>query len=161
MASSALLGVGLIASPAMAADGIKLGVGGFFKTAYMMNFDDDSEGDLGNERNTDGFFNDADFDLQLALFRPDVGVVTTIGSEHVASYGSLDGVAREKSKLVRSLPPNGTAVLNADDPRVLAMRAEFQGRTLTFGTSDAATVRASAVASSWPHRLSFTVEWNG
>ena len=105
--------------------------------------------------------NDADFDLQLALFRPDVGVVTTIGSEHVASYGSLDGVAREKSKLVRSLPPNGTAVLNADDPRVLAMRAEFQGRTLTFGTSDAATVRASAVASSWPHRLSFTVEWNG
>ena len=54
MASSALLGVGLIASPAVAADGIKLSIGGFFKTAYMVNFDDDSEGDLGNERNTDG-----------------------------------------------------------------------------------------------------------
>jgi predicted porin len=60
MASSALLGVGLIASPAMAADGIKLGIGGFFKTAYMMNFDDDSEGDLGNERNTDGVFSDSE-----------------------------------------------------------------------------------------------------
>ena len=60
MASSALLGVGVIASPAVAADGIKLGIGGFFKTAYMMNFDDDSEGDLGNERNTDGVFSDAE-----------------------------------------------------------------------------------------------------
>src|SRR4029453_19686734 len=60
MASSALLGFGVIASPAIAADGIKLGIGGFFKTAYMVNFDDDSEGDLGNERNTDGVFSDAE-----------------------------------------------------------------------------------------------------
>jgi outer membrane protein OmpU len=60
LASSALLGVGVIGSPAMAADGIKLGIGGFFKTAYMANFDDDREGDLGNERNTDGVFSDAE-----------------------------------------------------------------------------------------------------
>jgi predicted porin len=50
----------LAANPASAADGIKLGVGGFFKTAYLVNLDDDSEGDLGNERNTDGVFSDAE-----------------------------------------------------------------------------------------------------
>ena len=44
----------------MAADGIKLGVGGFFNTAYMAVMDDDSEGELGNEHNTDGIFNDAE-----------------------------------------------------------------------------------------------------
>jgi outer membrane protein OmpU len=60
LASTALLGVGLATSPALAADGIKLGVGGYFKQAYMVTFDDDSEGDLGNEQNTDGFFNDAE-----------------------------------------------------------------------------------------------------
>ena len=60
LGTTALLGAGLIASPAFAADGIKLGVGGFFKEAYMVNFDDDSEGDPGNEHNTDGFFNDAE-----------------------------------------------------------------------------------------------------
>ena len=54
LGTTALLGAGLVASPAFAADGIKLGVGGFFKTAYMVNFDDDSEGEPGNERNTDG-----------------------------------------------------------------------------------------------------------
>lgn len=60
LGTTALLGAGLVASPAFAADGIKLGVGGFFKTAYMVNFDDDSEGENGNERNTDGVFSDAE-----------------------------------------------------------------------------------------------------
>jgi predicted porin len=60
LASTALLSVGLAANPALAADGIKLGIGGFFKTAYLVTLDDDSEGDLGNERNTDGVFSDAE-----------------------------------------------------------------------------------------------------
>ena len=60
LGTTALLGAGLVASPAFAADGIKLGLGGFFKTAYMVVFDDDSEGELGNEHNTDGFFSDSE-----------------------------------------------------------------------------------------------------
>ncbi len=60
LGTTALLGAGLVASPAFAADGIKLGVGGFFKTAYMVNFDDDGEGERGNERNTDGVFSDSE-----------------------------------------------------------------------------------------------------
>jgi predicted porin len=60
LGSTALFGAGMVAYPAMAADGIKLGVGGFFNEAYMATFDDDGEGELGNERNTDGFFNDAE-----------------------------------------------------------------------------------------------------
>jgi outer membrane protein OmpU len=60
LGTTALLGAGLVASPAFAADGIKLGVGGFYKTAYMVVFDDDSEGEPGNEHNTDGFFQDAE-----------------------------------------------------------------------------------------------------
>jgi predicted porin len=60
LGTTALLGAGMVASPAFAADGVKLGVGGFFKSAYMVVFDDDDEGELGNERNTDGFFQDAE-----------------------------------------------------------------------------------------------------
>ena len=60
LGSSAIIAAGLSSAPAMAADGIKLGVGGFFSQAYMAVFDDDSEGELGNERNTDGFFNSAE-----------------------------------------------------------------------------------------------------
>ena len=60
LGSTALFGAGMVASPAMAADGIKLSLGGFFNEAYMVVFDDHKEGELGNEHNTDGFFNDAE-----------------------------------------------------------------------------------------------------
>jgi hypothetical protein len=60
LGTSALLGAGLVASPAFAADGIKLSVGGFFKTAYMVNLDDDREGEPGNDTATDGFFSDSE-----------------------------------------------------------------------------------------------------
>ena len=48
----------------------------------------------------------------------------------------------EKSALVRAIPPEGAVVLNADDARVLAMRAQAAARVLTYGTSAAADVRA-------------------
>lgn len=105
--------------------------------------------------------NDAGIDLPVALFRPTVGVVTNVGGDHVSAYASLDGVAAEKSKLVKSLPASGIAVLNADDPRVLAMQSECAGRTITYGMSDVAMLRGEDVSSSWPDRLSFTVKWNG
>jgi outer membrane protein OmpU len=38
LASSALIGAGLIVSPAMAADRVKLGIGGFFSQAYIVEF---------------------------------------------------------------------------------------------------------------------------
>ena len=58
--TTALVGFGVVAGQASAAEPIKLMVGGFFREAYMVNFDDDGEGELGNERNTDGLFNDAE-----------------------------------------------------------------------------------------------------
>ncbi len=60
LGSSAIIAAGLSSASAMAAEGIKLGVGGFFSEAYMAVIDDDGEGELGNERNTDGFFNSAE-----------------------------------------------------------------------------------------------------
>ena len=47
----------------------------------------------------------------VALARPDVAVVTTIGPAHLQALGSLAGVANEKGTLVRAVPPNGLVVL--------------------------------------------------
>ena len=62
-----------------------------------------------------------DIALLGALLAPDVSVVTAVGPVHLETFGDESGVAAEKSRLVTSLGPGGTAVLNADDVRVAAM----------------------------------------
>lgn len=100
-------------------------------------------------------------DLPLALVRPSIGVVTNIGSDHLSAYHNREAIADEKARLIRSLPPDGIAILNADDPLVLAMRSQFAGRCVTFGISGEAMLRGEKVQSDWPQRLSLHATWNG
>jgi UDP-N-acetylmuramoyl-tripeptide--D-alanyl-D-alanine ligase len=79
------------------------------------------------------------------IARPNVGVVTNVGAAHMESFDSIDGIAAAKRELIESLPPNGTAVLNADDPRVAAFASVHPGPTVTFGESQRADVRAEDV----------------
>ena len=50
------------------------------------------------------------------IAQPHLGIVTCIGESHLDGLGSIEGVAREKAMLLRSLSPGGVAVLNGDDP---------------------------------------------
>ncbi|MGY1691829.1 UDP-N-acetylmuramoyl-tripeptide--D-alanyl-D-alanine ligase [Geodermatophilus sp. SYSU D01105] len=77
--------------------------------------------------------------------RPDVGVVLNVGSAHLGEFGSPEGIAAAKGELVEALPEEGTAVLNADDPRVLGMASRTRARVLTTGRSEEADVRAEDV----------------
>lgn len=77
------------------------------------------------------------------IARPTIGVVTRVGASHTAAFGTIEDVARAKAELVEALPASGTAVLNADDPNVMAMAAVAPGRVVTFGQSAAADVRVT------------------
>src|SRR4030095_11001074 len=68
-----------------------------------------------------------------AIARPTIGVVTAIGDAHVEQFGSVDAVVQGKGELIESLPDDGVAVLNAADPRVLAMARRTRARVVTFG----------------------------
>jgi UDP-N-acetylmuramoyl-tripeptide--D-alanyl-D-alanine ligase len=71
---------------------------------------------------------------------PRYGVVLNVGHAHAGEFGGLDQVARAKGELVEALPAGGdagadaggVAILNADDPRVLAMASRTQARVVTF-----------------------------
>ena len=88
---------------------------------------------------------------------PRVGVVLNVGLAHAEAFGTREGVAKAKSELVQALPADGVAVLNADDPYVLAMRAVTPARVVTFGTGPDADVYASGVALDRTGRARFTL----
>jgi UDP-N-acetylmuramoyl-tripeptide--D-alanyl-D-alanine ligase len=99
--------------------------------------------------------------FNCAALRPFVGVVTKIGLDHYKTFRTMEAVADEKSNLVASLPEEGVAVLNADDPLVAAMARSTRARVLTYGEAAHADLRATEVSSSWPEGLSFTAHYKG
>jgi len=89
---------------------------------------------------------------------PRYGVVLNVGHAHAGEFGGLHQVAQAKGELAEALPVDGTAILNAGDPRVLAMAARTQARVVTFGPEDSdASVRAAGVRLDDLGRPSFTL----
>jgi UDP-N-acetylmuramoyl-tripeptide--D-alanyl-D-alanine ligase len=75
--------------------------------------------------------------------RPTVAIVTVVAEVHLEGLISLDGVAAEKSAIVEAVPPEGLAILNADDPRVAAMARKCRGRVITVGLNRRADLQAA------------------
>jgi len=85
-----------------------------------------------------------------AIARPSVGIVTNVGLAHAEFFDSPEGVALAKRELIEALPKDGTAVLNADDPRVVRFREVHPGPVITYAIENEADVR--------PERIDFTPE---
>jgi UDP-N-acetylmuramoyl-tripeptide--D-alanyl-D-alanine ligase len=73
---------------------------------------------------------------------PNIGVVTNVAPVHLGFFRSVAGIAAAKRELVDALPPDGVAVLNADDEYVSQFGLGFSGRPVTFGIEREADVRA-------------------
>ncbi len=81
----------------------------------------------------------------VAIAEPEVRVWTNVGDAHIGFFESPDAIADAKAEILERAGADDVLVCNADDPRVIARAAGFAGRTLTFGTSEGATVRATEV----------------
>lgn len=78
---------------------------------------------------------------------PEVGIVTNIGPSHLERLGSIEAIVDAKAELVEALPPDGTAILNLDDPRVAGMSERTAANILTYGLSDEADVWGDSIES--------------
>ncbi len=76
---------------------------------------------------------------------PDVAVELNVFPVHVEHLGSIENVAKAKAELVEGMKTGGTAVLNADDFRVFAMRDLHDGKNVTYGIEVESDVMARQI----------------
>lgn len=88
-----------------------------------------------------GMYVEGDIRALCTLARPRIGVVTAIDAVHAERAGDLDAIERGKGELVESLPPEGWAVLAADDLRVARLASRTAARSIFAGHATSADVR--------------------
>jgi UDP-N-acetylmuramoyl-tripeptide--D-alanyl-D-alanine ligase len=102
-----------------------------------------------------------DMSPQAKMIRPDITVVTCIGSEHNRSFKTLEATSEEKSKMVEALSPKGLAVLNGDDDHVMWMKSRTTARVITYGFGKRNDIRAENLSMQWPDGSRFMLHAGG
>ncbi|HQL01337.1 MAG TPA: UDP-N-acetylmuramoyl-tripeptide--D-alanyl-D-alanine ligase [Smithellaceae bacterium] len=100
-----------------------------------------------------GAYGPGTMDIPVSVFQPHIAVLTLIGTDHISAYKSRDKLIAEKEKLIRSLPSDGVAVLNIDDPEVKAIGKRCHCRVVWFGRHPDAALRLLDAQSQWPDPL--------
>ncbi|HWQ13997.1 MAG TPA: UDP-N-acetylmuramoyl-tripeptide--D-alanyl-D-alanine ligase [Roseiflexaceae bacterium] len=108
-----------------------------------------------------GMYGPGEIALLCSLARPQIGIVTNVGPSHLERMGSLEAIQQAKSELVRALPADGYAILNADDPRVRAMAEVTPARPFLYGLDPSADLWADAIESRGLQGISFRAHYAG
>jgi len=108
-----------------------------------------------------GFYEPGEIKFLCDLAEPKVGVITNIGTVHAERAGSQDDIARGKAELVQALPadPDGTAILNYDDPLVREMAKKTKARVFFYGLDDQADLWADQVNGLGLEGISFRLHY--
>ncbi|AGA70222.1 UDP-N-acetylmuramoyl-tripeptide--D-alanyl-D-alanine ligase [Desulfitobacterium dichloroeliminans LMG P-21439] len=67
------------------------------------------------------------------IARPDIGVITNIGTTHLELLGTQENIARAKWELIQALPPEGFAVLNSEDEWSVKLAQESSVHQFFYG----------------------------
>ena len=74
-----------------------------------------------------------EMNFYLWLAKPDIGVITNIGITHTLFLKNIEGVIREKRKLVKHLSKDSYAVLNAEDRYLRQIGKNLKAKVVWFG----------------------------
>lgn len=88
-----------------------------------------------------------EMDFYLWLAKPDIGVITNIFPAHTAFLGDINGVLKEKGKLISGLSENGVAVLNSSDEKLVGLTKRTKMKVLWFEGRGNLLVQNSSAAS--------------
>ena len=69
----------------------------------------------------------------LEMISPEIGILTSLGQEHLEHFGDMDGVVKEESQIALAVRPSGLLIVNGDSPRVDEITQKAQTRVVTVG----------------------------
>ncbi len=106
-----------------------------------------------------GFYEPGEIAALCNIALPQVGILTNIGTVHASRAGSQQTIAAGKSELVRALPalPEGTAILNIDDPFVREMADLTQAGVFYYGLDPMADLWADEIESQGLNGIRFRI----
>ncbi len=93
--------------------------------------------------------------------RPNVVIVTAIARDHWESMHTLENTRNEKADMLRILPRDGIAIVNADDENVRWMATQTRARVVFIGEAEDAEVRATDIELDWPIGMRFVAQVGG
>ncbi len=108
-----------------------------------------------------GFYVPGEIQFLCDIALPQIGVVTNVGTVHAERAGSQEAIARGKSELVQSLPADGVAILNFDDPWVRKMEEKTKARVFFYGLSPESDLWADQIESLGLEGIRFRLHYKG
>lgn len=108
-----------------------------------------------------GMYNLGEIKALCDIARPNIAVVTNVGPSHLERLGSLEHIAAAKQEIVEGLDENDTAILNADDPLVMAMASHTKARIFTYGLTANADLWANEIVSEGLEGIRFVLHYQG
>jgi len=94
------------------------------------------------------------------IARPRVCVLTNVGEAHIEFLGSKEGILAAKSEMLEYMEPEGTAVINGDDPLLLTLTRKYPD-AVTYGFGKRNRIRAERVYESGFEGSRFTARYEG
>ncbi|MCL2145021.1 MAG: UDP-N-acetylmuramoyl-tripeptide--D-alanyl-D-alanine ligase [Endomicrobia bacterium] len=94
------------------------------------------------------------------IIAPDVGIITNIGCSHLETFGSPEGVFKEKRALLNGVSSDGFVVLNADDEILKNVSQKIYSRVIKFGLYGGADVYARNITL-WSEKPKFELYIDG
>lgn len=90
-----------------------------------------------------GAYRRGEISLLCQITQPTVGIITFIGTQHIALFKSQEALLSTKAELFDALPSEGIAILNGDSPLSDALRSHAQHcRSVTVSTGEGADLEA-------------------
>jgi UDP-N-acetylmuramoyl-tripeptide--D-alanyl-D-alanine ligase len=108
-----------------------------------------------------GTYGPGEITLLAQIARPHIGIVTNVGPVHLERMGTVERISQAKSELPQALPPDGLAVLNADDERVRSMADKTSARVFTYGLTPGCHLWANEVESDGLDGIRFRFHYSG